>query len=73
MDEKRSLDAALRVDQAGEVAANYIYMGQLAVLGRDPVCGPLIQVSSIIARLLDCVACFSDESVRKCGIRKRNT
>lgn len=43
--QKRVLDAALRVDQAGEVAANYIYMGQLAVLGRDRVCGPLIQVS----------------------------
>ncbi|KAJ3519899.1 hypothetical protein NM688_g9236 [Phlebia brevispora] len=42
-EEKRVLDAALRVDQAGEVAANYIYMGQLAVLGRDRVCGPLIQ------------------------------
>lgn len=45
--QKRVLDAALRVDQAGEVAANYIYMGQLAVLGRDRVCGPLIQVSSL--------------------------
>lgn len=43
--EKHILDAALRVDQAGEVAANYIYMGQLAVLGKDRVCGPLIQVS----------------------------
>ncbi|QRW27644.1 ubiquinone biosynthesis monooxygenase COQ7 [Rhizoctonia solani] len=29
------LEAALRVDQAGEVAANYIYMGQMAVLGSD--------------------------------------
>jgi 3-demethoxyubiquinol 3-hydroxylase len=38
------LDAALRVDQAGEVAANWIYRGQMAVLGRDPISGPIIQV-----------------------------
>ena len=29
------LDSAIRVDQAGEVAANYIYAGQMAVLGRQ--------------------------------------
>ena len=46
-EQKRVLEAALRIDQAGEVAANYIYMGQLAVLGRDRVCGPLIQVSIV--------------------------
>lgn len=44
--QRASLAAALRVDQAGEVAANWIYMGQLAVLGRDRVAGPLIQVST---------------------------
>ena len=38
------LESALRVDQAGELAANYIYMGQHHVLGRHPVTGPLIQV-----------------------------
>jgi 3-demethoxyubiquinol 3-hydroxylase len=43
--QRNALDAALRVDQAGEIAANYIYMGQLAVLRRDRVSGPLIQVS----------------------------
>ncbi|GJF00768.1 demethoxyubiquinone hydroxylase family protein [Phanerochaete sordida] len=41
--QRDTLHAALRVDQAGEVAANYIYMGQLAVLGRDRTTGPLIQ------------------------------
>ncbi|QRV99902.1 ubiquinone biosynthesis monooxygenase COQ7 [Ceratobasidium sp. AG-Ba] len=41
--QREALEAALRVDQAGEVAANYIYMGQIAVLGRDPRLGPLIQ------------------------------
>jgi ubiquinone biosynthesis monooxygenase Coq7 len=42
--EREALAAALRVDQAGEVAANYIYMGQMAVLGKDPKVGGLIQV-----------------------------
>ena len=42
------LDKALRVDQAGEVAANWIYNGQMTILGRDPTCGPLIQVCSIL-------------------------
>lgn len=41
--QRKALDAAIRVDQAGEVAANWIYKGQLAVLGRDPTAGPLIQ------------------------------
>ncbi|KAI0956879.1 hypothetical protein AcW1_005455 [Taiwanofungus camphoratus] len=41
--QKHTLESALRVDQAGELAANYIYMGQMAVLGRDPAIGPLIQ------------------------------
>jgi ubiquinone biosynthesis monooxygenase Coq7 len=37
------LNASLRVDQAGEIAADYIYRGQLAVLGRDPTCGHVIK------------------------------
>ncbi|CAE6475498.1 unnamed protein product [Rhizoctonia solani] len=41
--QREGLEAALRVDQAGEVAANYIYMGQMAVLGSDPKVGGLIQ------------------------------
>lgn len=45
-DQRNILDIALRVDQAGEVAANWIYKGQMAVLGRDAVVGPLIQVIS---------------------------
>lgn len=43
--QRAALDSALRVDQAGEVAANWIYKGQLSVLGRDPQAGPLIQVA----------------------------
>lgn len=42
--QRASLDRALRVDQAGEVAANWIYQGQMAVLGLDREVGPVIQV-----------------------------
>jgi ubiquinone biosynthesis monooxygenase Coq7 len=41
------LHSSLRVDQVGEVAADYIYRGQLAVLKNDPKCGPIIQVGTI--------------------------
>jgi ubiquinone biosynthesis monooxygenase Coq7 len=44
--QRRVLEAALRVDQAGEIAANHIYEGQLAVLRHDPVASALIQASS---------------------------
>ncbi|KAI9187894.1 ubiquinone biosynthesis monooxygenase Coq7 [Blastocladiella emersonii ATCC 22665] len=37
------LDEMLRVNQAGEIGANWIYKGQLAVLGRDQKLGPLIE------------------------------
>jgi 3-demethoxyubiquinol 3-hydroxylase len=42
--QREALESALRVDQAGELAADWIYRGQLAVLKRDRVAGPLIQV-----------------------------
>lgn len=45
--QRDALDVALRVDQAGEVAANWIYMGQIAVLGRDPKINVLLQVSIV--------------------------
>ena len=44
--QRGELQSALRVDQAGELAANYIYKGQLAVFQRDPEYSPLIQVRS---------------------------
>jgi ubiquinone biosynthesis monooxygenase Coq7 len=47
--QRAALDSALRVDQAGEVAANWIYKGQLLVLGRDPSVGPIIQVGGFIS------------------------
>ncbi|KIJ69526.1 hypothetical protein HYDPIDRAFT_106171 [Hydnomerulius pinastri MD-312] len=42
-EQREVLVSALRVDQAGEIAANYIYQGQMAILGRDAKVGPLIQ------------------------------
>jgi ubiquinone biosynthesis monooxygenase Coq7 len=33
----------IRVDQAGEIGANFIYMGQIAVLGKDPKLRPILQ------------------------------
>lgn len=51
-DLRRELESALRVDQAGELAANWIYKGQHDVLGRDPATGNLIQVS----RRLNCLS-----------------
>ncbi|KAF9228040.1 COQ7 protein [Gyrodon lividus] len=42
-EQREVLGSALRVDQAGEIAANHIYRGQMAVLGRDTKVGPLIQ------------------------------
>lgn len=42
--QRKALEAALRVDQAGEIAANWIYHGQHVVLGRgDKATGELIQ------------------------------
>jgi demethoxyubiquinone hydroxylase (CLK1/Coq7/Cat5 family) len=38
------IDKIIRVDQAGELAADRIYAGQMAVLGRTDV-GPTIQVN----------------------------
>lgn len=46
--QRNALEAAIRVDQAGEVAANWIYKGQLAVLGKDPKAGPIIQACRLV-------------------------
>lgn len=45
--EQAAIDRAIRVDQAGEVAANWIYQGQLSVLGKDRHVGPIIQVCPV--------------------------
>lgn len=42
--ERNILDSALRIDQAGEIAANHIYRGQMAVLGHDRKLGTILQV-----------------------------
>ena len=41
--QRKILDSALRIDQAGEIAANAIYKGQMTVLSGDPQVGHLIQ------------------------------
>ncbi|KAG9010080.1 hypothetical protein FRB94_004414 [Tulasnella sp. JGI-2019a] len=41
--QRKELQSAIRVDQAGELAANAIYQGQLFVLGGDKEVGPVIQ------------------------------
>ncbi|RUS33846.1 ubiquinone biosynthesis protein Coq7 [Jimgerdemannia flammicorona] len=41
--ERALLDRMIRVDQAGEIGANWIYRGQLAVLGHDKAVAPIIQ------------------------------
>ena len=40
---RQIIDKIIRVDQAGELAADRIYAGQMSVLGRTDV-GPTIQV-----------------------------
>ncbi len=43
-DQRNALDSALRVDQAGEIAATWIYKGQILILGRDKKLDPMLQV-----------------------------
>ncbi|CAG8776487.1 6918_t:CDS:2, partial [Racocetra persica] len=42
-EQKKLIDGMIRVDQAGEIGANWIYKGQMAILGRDKKVGPVIQ------------------------------
>ena len=46
---KALLDKTLRVDHAGELGANRIYQGQMAVLGKSSV-GPVIEVYNFMFR-----------------------
>ncbi|KAI8910030.1 ubiquinone biosynthesis protein COQ7-domain-containing protein [Powellomyces hirtus] len=41
--QKAMIAAMLRVDQAGELGANWIYAGQMAVFKSDPKVGPVVQ------------------------------
>ncbi|CAI2169424.1 14814_t:CDS:2 [Funneliformis geosporum] len=41
--QKRLIDCMIRIDQAGEIGANYIYKGQLAILGSDKKVSPIIK------------------------------
>ncbi|KAJ2958358.1 hypothetical protein NQZ79_g6036 [Umbelopsis isabellina] len=42
-EEVEMIKPMIRVDQAGEIGANFIYMGQIAVLGKDPKLRPILQ------------------------------
>jgi hypothetical protein len=43
-EQRKLLEEMIRIDQAGELGANWIYRGQHAVLGSDKKVGPLLQV-----------------------------
>lgn len=43
-EQRAILEEMIRVDQAGELGANWIYRGQYAVLGSDKKVGPLLEV-----------------------------
>src|SRR5438270_13209962 len=43
--QRQLIDSMIRIDQAGEIGANYIYKGQMAILGNDKKVGPIIQVN----------------------------
>jgi len=48
-EQRALLEEMIRVDQAGELGANWIYRGQYAVLGSDKKVGPLLQVFNLCA------------------------
>lgn len=62
---KQLIDKIIRVDQAGELAADRIYAGQMAVLGRTDV-GPTIQVYYRIKLIV-----IFDFSISICGMKKK--
>lgn len=45
-EQRELLERMIRIDQAGELGANWIYRGQYAVLGSDKKVGPLLQVGA---------------------------
>ncbi|KAF9403704.1 hypothetical protein BGZ94_004540, partial [Podila epigama] len=42
-EQRAILEEMIRIDQAGELGANWIYRGQYAVLGSDKKVGPLLE------------------------------
>ena len=69
--QREALNSALRVDQAGEIAANWIYKGQMVVLGHDPRLRSLIQVSP--NPLLTTTLEGSLNLSRTCGTKRKST
>jgi demethoxyubiquinone hydroxylase (CLK1/Coq7/Cat5 family) len=64
---KQLIDKIVRVDQAGELAADRIYAGQMAVLGRTDV-GSTIQVYCSLNDRLESIL-FHLISI--CGIKRK--
>jgi ubiquinone biosynthesis monooxygenase Coq7 len=50
--QKQLIDSMIRIDQAGEIGANCIYKGQMAILGNDKKVGPIIRVNYLITSKL---------------------
>jgi len=79
------LEEMIRVDQAGELGANWIYRGQYAVLGSDKKVGPLLQVSvAVLVAVASAPSIFASDYVflkivrappssSTCGIRRSTT
>jgi hypothetical protein len=70
------LEKIIRVDQAGEVAANWIYKGQHKIFENDRETGPLIKVHPSRTWFLKNKELYADEGhagFRKCGMRRRST
>ncbi|KAK6098363.1 ubiquinone biosynthesis monooxygenase Coq7 [Batrachochytrium dendrobatidis] len=69
--QKEHVDMMLRVDQAGEVGANFIYMGQMAILGKDPhlkkVIGDMWEQEKTHLRVFDSI--LSENRVRPSILR----
>lgn len=67
------LERIIRVDQAGELGANYIYMGQLAVLsrGKEKATADLVQVSRDRVSIADAGPSLTLRST--CGTPRRST
>lgn len=61
------IDKIIRVDQAGELGADRIYAGQMAVLGRTDV-GPTIQVSLLSNGQISGIVCYF---LSICGMKKK--
>jgi demethoxyubiquinone hydroxylase (CLK1/Coq7/Cat5 family) len=70
LEQREILDNALRVDQSGEIAANWIYRGRVTVLDCDPRLGLLIQLSHLETAIQSLSIDLTWQ--RKCGTRRND-